>query len=293
MAPVGSVHGRHPIGRRRRLSTRPRLRAASRAGRRRVAAASGGAARGDGRGVRREATDRRGRIGSGQRAIGLIIAITLAAAPPGAGAGRRRSSSLLEASRDARTRGALGDVSGRIYDEPARRNAPDRPRASVPIVLLPLHGARAAEIEAVKVDARRSMDRYRAIAAEIDSLQQRYEAAIRSAGGEDLIQRAITDEGRRVSIRSGAGGGVVPSRAARGPAPGLPPSCGPEDHGAAVLGEPRASRSRRRRLLVADHRGAGRRVHGPRADRSERRVDGRQGGPSAPARHPGALPKDR
>jgi hypothetical protein len=127
-------------------------------------------------------------------AIGLLIALAVATAPPGAGAGPDLES-LLEAGREARARGALGDVSGRIYDEPARRNAEARPRASVPIVLLPLHGARAAEFEGLKADARRSIDRYRAIAAEIDSLQQRYEAAIRSAGGEDLMQRAITDEG--------------------------------------------------------------------------------------------------
>jgi hypothetical protein len=125
-------------------------------------------------------------------AIGLITLAALAFAPWGAGAGADLEG-LFEGYRGARARGALGDVTGRIYDEPTHRSAPARPRASVPVALLPLSSPRAAEIESAKADARRSMRHYRAVAAEIDSLWERYEAAMRSAGADDLVWRATTD----------------------------------------------------------------------------------------------------
>jgi hypothetical protein len=136
---------------------------------------------------------RRGRLELIRAAMGLIAAIAFGIVPSGAAGAGSDLESLLEGYRGARSRGALGDVMGRIYDEPARRSAPARPRASVPVVLLPLNAARAAEFEAVKADARRSMQSYRAVAAELDALGERYVAAMRSAGGVDLVRQAATD----------------------------------------------------------------------------------------------------
>jgi hypothetical protein len=101
---------------------------------------------------------------------------------------------LLDRYRAARDRGAQGDVTGRVYDEPSRRNAPPRALAAAALVLLPLSAEHAAELDALKADARRSMERYRRTAAAVDSFLERYAAAVRSSGGADLIKRGSTDE---------------------------------------------------------------------------------------------------
>jgi hypothetical protein len=140
---------------------------------------------------------RRGTVRDGARrqlAVAFALAISgLLSAPPSVD-GASELGPLLDGYRAARDRGTQGDVTGRVYDEPSRRNAPVRAVAGASLVLLPLSVEHAAELDALKADARGSMERYRRTAAAVDSCLERYAAAVRSNGGADLIKQRTTDE---------------------------------------------------------------------------------------------------
>lgn len=101
---------------------------------------------------------------------------------------------LVHGHLEAHAQDKLGNVAGRVYEEPSRRNAPPRALEAVPVALVPWSDAQVAEMEGLKANARSSVQSYREVAAAIESLHRGYETAIRDAGGFDLVKHASSDK---------------------------------------------------------------------------------------------------
>jgi hypothetical protein len=93
----------------------------------------------------------------------------------------------LDAYRVAAGQGQTGEVEGRAYEERRVPDAPDMPLEGLVVTLVPLSEGLLTDAEEVKAHARDSMSSYRAAAARIKQLQQRYEWALWQEGAGDLL----------------------------------------------------------------------------------------------------------
>jgi hypothetical protein len=100
---------------------------------------------------------------------------------------------------------APGVVAARAYVEPPRPTGAPAPQPDVSVVLLPYSAALEAELDAVKVGLRDSVDDYVRAVARIEAARVDYERALLAAGGGALVRSEITD------AQGGARVGDVPA----------------------------------------------------------------------------------
>lgn len=93
----------------------------------------------------------------------------------------------VRAYEDARRAGAVGSVVGKVYQERRTADASDLPLTGTVVTLLPKSDAVLSRLEALKQQARDSMQRYRDAATDIRRAREDYEQALWESGGADLI----------------------------------------------------------------------------------------------------------
>lgn len=130
------------------------------------------------------------------RAIVLLLATAAAALAARAGDPGELVASFLR----AREAGAVGEVSGRAWAEPARPGGPPVPDGSVIVLLLPYSAEFEAQLDAVKSGQRDSLKDYAGAAARVDAARAGYESALRFAGGGELIRGEVTDDQGQVRL---------------------------------------------------------------------------------------------
>jgi hypothetical protein len=88
---------------------------------------------------------------------------------------------------------AVGGIDGRAHGLPRRATSAPEPFAGVSVVLVPFDGQVEASLDRIKASFRDSMAAYTAADAEVTAVRERYERDLRTAGGEALIFRAVSD----------------------------------------------------------------------------------------------------
>lgn len=94
---------------------------------------------------------------------------------------------------DAARAGAVGAIVGRAYDERRKPNAPDTPLGGTVVSLLPYSEPLRSRLEALKSDARDSMQGFRDAAPTIRQTRDDYETALWQRGGADLVVTTTAD----------------------------------------------------------------------------------------------------
>ena len=95
--------------------------------------------------------------------------------------------------RAAAASGAVGGVTGRIYEESKRPKAPDQPLTGAAVTVLPKSADIVRKLEDIKRGARNSADDYRAAGPSIMALRRAYEKEIWDSGGVDLVKSTTAD----------------------------------------------------------------------------------------------------
>ena len=95
--------------------------------------------------------------------------------------------------RAAAASGAIGGVTGRIYEESKRPKAPDQPLTGAAVIVLPKSPDIVRKLEDIKRAARNSADDYRAAGPSIMALRRAYEKEIWDSGGVDLVKSTTAD----------------------------------------------------------------------------------------------------
>lgn len=126
-------------------------------------------------------------------ALGLVLGLAAAA---GAGDMAERLAPYLRA-RDA---GAVGEVRGRAWEEPARAGGPPVPDSSVFVLLLPYSAEFEAQLDAAKTGLRESVKGVSEAVARVEAARAAYESAVNFAGGGELIRGEVSDEQGRLRI---------------------------------------------------------------------------------------------
>lgn len=129
-------------------------------------------------------------------AIGLLLAAAAGALPARAGDSGELVAPLLR----ARETGAVGEVSGQAWAEPARPGGPPVPDRSVSVLLLPYSAELEAQLDAVKSGQRDSLKDYADAATRVEAARAGYESALRFAGGGELIRGEVTDGQGRMRL---------------------------------------------------------------------------------------------
>ena len=96
--------------------------------------------------------------------------------------------------------GRTGVVSGRVYEERAKPNAPDRPVPTAVVWLVPRSETLLHRLNEIKEHGRDSMKAYRGAAARIRREREQYERVLWQAGGADLVFQAQADASGRFSF---------------------------------------------------------------------------------------------
>ena len=95
--------------------------------------------------------------------------------------------------RAAAASGAIGGVTGRVYEESKRPKAPDQPLTGAAVIVLPKSADIVRKLEDIKRAARNSADDYRAAGPSIMALRRAYEKEIWDSGAVDLIKSTTAD----------------------------------------------------------------------------------------------------
>lgn len=95
---------------------------------------------------------------------------------------------------DARSRGALGQVSGDVFAEPRAGKSAPTPHGGVSIMLLPASAELATELDGVKRAYRDSASAYAAAAGQLAAMRSEYERGLMTAGGGELVRGEVSDE---------------------------------------------------------------------------------------------------
>lgn len=96
----------------------------------------------------------------------------------------------------ASRRGPRSTVTGTVYEERRKPDAPDEPLAGTVVTLLPYSEIVRTRLETMKRGARESADKYVAAAAQMKKLREAYEAALWDHGAADLVfTAAIAPDG--------------------------------------------------------------------------------------------------
>jgi hypothetical protein len=95
--------------------------------------------------------------------------------------------------RAAAASGALGVVTGRIYEERKRPKAPDQPLTGAAVTVLPKSADIVRKLEDIKRTARNSADDYRAAGPSIMAVRRAYEKELWDSGAVDLVKSTTAD----------------------------------------------------------------------------------------------------
>lgn len=102
--------------------------------------------------------------------------------------------------RAAAAAGAIGGVSGRIYEERKRPQTPDQPLAGTAVIVLPKSADVLRKLEEIKRTARNSVDNYRAAGSSIVALRKAYEQELWDSGAVDLVKMTTVDADGRFTV---------------------------------------------------------------------------------------------
>ena len=104
--------------------------------------------------------------------------------------------------RAAAATGAVGSVTGRVYEERRKPDGPDQPLAGAAVTLLPRSAQFLEKLEAVKRTSRNSMNDYRAAAPAIQTLKAAYEKELWESGAVDLVMGTVVAPDGRFSVEN-------------------------------------------------------------------------------------------
>jgi len=104
--------------------------------------------------------------------------------------------------RAAAAAGAVGSVTGRVYEERRKPDGPDQPLAGAAVTLLPRSAQFLEKLEAVKRTSRNSMNDYRAAASAIQTLKAAYEKELWESGAVDLVMGTVVAPDGRFSVEN-------------------------------------------------------------------------------------------
>ena len=106
----------------------------------------------------------------------------------------------LKAYDEARRRGEMVTISGRIYTERRKPNADDVPIAHARVVVLPRSEALVRRLDDLRARARDSAEAYRDAATEMRRARESFEREVWESGGADLVRSTVVDAGGRFSL---------------------------------------------------------------------------------------------
>lgn len=102
--------------------------------------------------------------------------------------GRQGGDAAIASYHDAMREGALAVLTGRVYEERRKPDAPDTPLDGTVLMILPRSETFLDTLETIKQHARDSMDTYRGAASAVRRAREAYETALLRRGGGDLAQ---------------------------------------------------------------------------------------------------------
>ncbi len=109
---------------------------------------------------------------------------------------------LADPYRAAAAAGAVGNVTGRVYEERRRPEGADQPLAGAAVTLLPRSAEFLRKFEEVKRTARNSVSDYRAAASAILTLRRAYEKALWESGAVDLVMATVVEADGRFLVEN-------------------------------------------------------------------------------------------
>lgn len=95
--------------------------------------------------------------------------------------------------RAAAASGAIGGVTGRIYEESKRPKTPDQPLTGTAVIVLPKSADIVRKLEDIKRTALNSPDDYRAAGPTIMAVRRAYEKELWDSGAVDLVKSTTAD----------------------------------------------------------------------------------------------------
>ena len=133
--------------------------------------------------------------------VAVAIALGLAWA-----AGADDMAERLEPYLRARDAGAVGEVRGQVWEDPARPGGAPVPAPSVPVLLLPYSAEFEAQLDAAKTGLRESVKGVSETVDRVEAARAAYESAVIFAGGGELIRGDVSDDQGRVRLGAIPGG---------------------------------------------------------------------------------------
>jgi hypothetical protein len=95
--------------------------------------------------------------------------------------------------RAAAASGAVGAVTGHIYEERKKPQAADQPLAGTAVIAVPKSADVLRKLEEIKQTSRNSMESYRTAGPSIVAIRRAYEKALWESGAVDLVKTATVD----------------------------------------------------------------------------------------------------
>ena len=95
--------------------------------------------------------------------------------------------------RAAAASGAIGSLTGRIYEERKQPQAPDQPLTGTAVMIVPKSDDVLRRLEEIKQTLRNSMDSYRTAGPSIVAIRRAYEKELWDSGAADLVKTATVD----------------------------------------------------------------------------------------------------
>jgi hypothetical protein len=106
----------------------------------------------------------------------------------------------LSAYQEARRRGEIVTIEGRVYKERSKPNGNDVPMPHAVVVVLPRSEALMRRLDELRGRARDSMSAYREAATQMRRARESYEREVWQAGAPDLVQSTAVDAKGRFVI---------------------------------------------------------------------------------------------
>lgn len=129
------------------------------------------------------------------KAAVLVAALVLTAAAPA-----RALDVDLQAYDEARRRGEMVTIAGRVYTERRRPNAEDLPMARAVVVALPRSEALVRRLDDLRAHARDSAAAYREAATQMRRARESYEREVWQSGAADLVRSTTVDADGRFTL---------------------------------------------------------------------------------------------
>ena len=106
----------------------------------------------------------------------------------------------LQAYDEARRRGEMVTIAGRVYTERSRPNAEDLPMARAVVVALPRSEALVRRLDDLRAHARDSAAAYREAATQMRRARESYEREVWQSGAADLVRSTTVDADGRFTL---------------------------------------------------------------------------------------------